>query len=366
MTAADVDTVAAGTRPAADDPKPGRHLIFAIVSLAIFMMALDQTIVATALGSIQRDLHTQVNWSTWTISVYSLGQIVILPLAGRLSDQFGRKRIFVAAVVVFTLASLCCGLANDIYVLVALRAVQSIGGGAFMPSATGIVSDQYGRDRDRAIGLFSSIVAVGGIVGPIFGGLFVTYWTWRGIFFINVPIGIALLILTLVFVPDVRRGGGRRLDSIGSVLLCLGLLSGMFAMALIGSPASAWRWPTVAACAVVAVGGLVCFVRRSARVAHPVIPVRLLRGAGFGLMNGINFVWGSAIFGFSALVPLYAEERYGLPSLGAGTLLTARAVGMAVVTALAAMALRRTGYRRPILVGFIVTAAGLFLLSIAP
>src|ERR1700712_1627595 len=168
-----------------DDPKPRRYLIFAVVSIALFMASVDQTIVATALGTLQRDLHAQVNWSSWTITIYALVQILVMPLAGRISDQYGRRRVFIGAIVLFTVASLCCGLASNIYELIGLRAVQAIGGGAFMPSATGIVSDQFGRDRDRAIGFFASIFPIGGIVGPILGGGFVTYWAWRGVFLVN-------------------------------------------------------------------------------------------------------------------------------------------------------------------------------------
>jgi MFS family permease len=132
-----------------------RHLIFCVAAIALFMAAIDQTIVSTALGTMQRDLHAAINWSTWTITIYALGQILVMPVAGALSDIYGRKRIFLGAVVVFTVASLCCGLSTNIYELVTLRAVQAIGGGAFMPSATGIVSDQFGTNRDRAIGMFS-------------------------------------------------------------------------------------------------------------------------------------------------------------------------------------------------------------------
>src|SRR6185437_14622202 len=121
------------------------------------MASVDQTIVATALPALQHDLHAAVNWSSWTITIYALGQILVLPLAGKLGDQFGRKRVFLGAAVLFTTASLCCGFASNIYLLIVLRAVQAIGGGAFMPSATGIVAQIFGRDRDRAVGLFTSI-----------------------------------------------------------------------------------------------------------------------------------------------------------------------------------------------------------------
>src|ERR1700733_13592628 len=174
---------------------PGRYVVFTIVSLALMMASVDQTIVATALPALQHDLHAQVNWSSWTITIYALGQILVMPLAGKIGDQYGRKKIFLGAACLFTIASLCCGFADNIYLLVTLRGFQAIGGGAFMPSATGIVSWQFGPDRDRAVGLFSRFFPVGGIIGPILGGVFVTYWSWRGIFFVNVPIGLVLVVL---------------------------------------------------------------------------------------------------------------------------------------------------------------------------
>ena len=150
------------TAPAAIpvEASPRRHLVFAVVAMALFMSAMDQTIVATALNAIQTDLHAELTWSGWTITIYSLGQIIAMPLAGKLGDHFGRKRVFLTAVVVFTSASLACALAGDIYVLVALRAVQAIGGDGLVPSATGIIADHYGPARDRAVGMFTSIFPV--------------------------------------------------------------------------------------------------------------------------------------------------------------------------------------------------------------
>src|SRR6201994_3474436 len=213
---------------AAVEASPRRFLVFAIVSVALFMASVDQTIVATALSTLQRALHAQVNWSSWTITVYALGQILVMPLAGRISDQYGRRRVFICAVVLFTVASLLCGLAGNIYVLVGLRAVQAIGGGAFMPSATGIVSDEFGPNRDRAIGLFTSIFPIGGIVGPILGGLFVTYWSWRGIFLVNVPLGVLVFALSLAFIPRAQVRKSHGIDVPGIAMLGIGLLGVMF------------------------------------------------------------------------------------------------------------------------------------------
>jgi EmrB/QacA subfamily drug resistance transporter len=363
-------TEPAGGRPAephdAGEPQPGRRVVFAVVSMALFMASVDQTIVATAFGSLEHDLHATVNWSSWTISIYALGQIIAMPTAGAISDIYGRKKVFLGAIVVFTAASLCCGLAQDIYVLVALRAVQSLGGGAFMPSATGIVADQFGRDRDRAVGLFSSVFPIGGIVGPVLGGLFVTYWSWRGIFLVNVPVGIVLVCLAIIFVPSGGKKGARRLDLAGIGLLAIGLLGSMLAISYMGSASASPLSAPFIVPLTTGVGALLLFVRHSARAPAPFVPLKLLSGRDFALMNVINFVIGSAILGFGALVPLYAEERYHLPTLAAGTLLTARALGMISIAGLAAFALRRTGYRLPIVVGLALAAVGLVLMGIGP
>ena len=347
-------------------PQPGRHLVFAIVSLALLMSSVDQTIVATALGAIQADLHTAVNWSTWTITVYALGRTVVLPIAGRFSDTYGRRRVFLASVAVFTVASLGCAFATDIYALIALRAVQALGGGALMPSATGIVADVYGSQRDRPLASFTNIFAIGGIIGPVIGGIVVTYWSWRGIFLVNVPVGAALLLFTYLRVPETRSARGDSVDVGGSLLFATSLLSIMVLVSTLGSEPSAVTAAVLVATGVsTAVTGTL-FIRRSRRVPNPVLPLRLLSGRGFAVMNTINFFWGASMLGFGALVPLYAEDRFHLSPLGAGTLLTARAVGIVVVTGVATLALRRTGVRRPIFFGFIFSAVGLGMMSLSP
>jgi len=365
MTVSSGSSVREQTAPATEPVRePRRYLVFGVVAVALFMASVDQTIVATALSTLQRDLHAQVNWSSWTITIYALGQILIMPLAGRVSDQFGRRRVFVTAIVLFTVTSLCCGLANDIYVLVALRAVQAMGGGAIMPSATGIVADQFGPDRDRAIGFFTSIFPIGGIVGPILGGLFVTYWSWRGIFLVNVPIGIIVLMLALAFIPQTEGRKRGRVDLAGVGMLGAGLLGVMFAVSYLGAAGSSALAPQFLLALAVGLAGLVAFVRHAGHAADPFIPLRLLRGSGFAVMNLINFFFGVTVLGFATLVPLYAQDRYGIDILAAGTLLTARAVGMIAVAGMSTFALRRTGYRRPMLIGFVLCVLGLVFMAL--
>jgi EmrB/QacA subfamily drug resistance transporter len=348
------------------ESRPRRLVVFAVVSIALFMASVDQTIVATALGTLQREMNAPVNWSSWTITIYALGQIIAMPLAGTISDRYGRKKVFMCAILLFTVSSFCCGLANDIYTLVALRAVQAIGGGAFMPSATGIVADEFGRDRDRAIGLFTSIFPIGGLVGPVLGGVFVTYWSWRGIFLVNVPIGILLFCLGIVLLPSGSKKVPAGLDLSGIALLGAGLLGSMLAISYLGSVSASPLDARFIAPLAIGIISLSLFVRHSARAPAPFVPLKLLAGDGFGIMNLINFAWGAAMFGFATLVPLYAEERYGLPVLAAGSLLTARAVGMIAVAALATFLLRRTGYRLPMIAGFITAATGLLLMGTSP
>ena len=340
------------------------RLIFAIVSIGLFMASIDQTIVATALPAIEKELHAAINWSAWTISVYALGQVIAMPMAGKISDMYGRKKVFMVSAAIFTLSSLCCGLAPNIGLLLLARFVQALGGGAFMPSATGIVSDHFGDQRDRAVGMFTSIFPIGGIVGPVVGGLFVSYWTWRGIFLINVPIGIVLILLTARFIPASATRPSSRIDTTGVLLLAGLITTGMFGISYLGSGDTPLYSPVFLLCEACAVVLGCLFVRHSRRDAAPFVPYRLLRGRGFGVMNLINYLYGAAALGFAALVPLYATDRYGISSLGAGTLLTARAVGMIAVAGLATMALRRTGYRWPMIVGFTILACGMVLMAI--
>jgi MFS family permease len=250
--------------------------------------------------------------------------------------------------------------------LVALRAIQAIGGGAFVPSATGIVADQFGPGRDRAIGLFTSIFPIGGIVGPVLGGIFVTYWSWRGIFLVNVPLGLAVFVLVIALVPNSARTGGRRIDAVGIGLLAFGLLGIMASVSYLGSSGSSATSVLFIAPLVVGLSAITGFVRHAGRSSHPFIPLRLLRGRGFAVMNLINFFFGIGALGFATLVPLYAQDRYGLRALQAGTLLTARAIGMICVTAMAVFALRRTGYRPPMIVGFVLAGVGLALMALSP
>lgn len=333
------------------------------------MSSLDATIVATALHAIGRGLHAGINWTSWTITAYSVGLVLMLSLAGKLSTRYGRRRFFLCSVSVFAVASLCCGLATNIYVLIGLRALQAAGGAGFTPSATAIVVETFGSSRDRAVSLFGSIFPIGSMIGPVFGGLFVAYWSWRGIFLVNVPIALLLMVLCLKYVPpDGERDATERgrLDVRGMVLLGVGIFTLMVGFSEFGE-ASVPAWsPLVIVPMVLGVLVLTQFCRHIRATSDPFVAPSLISGRGFAAVNVVNVVYVGATMGFVALIPLYAIDRYHIGALGAGALLIAEGVGAIVMTALTAMGLRRTGYRLPLYVGSAIVALGITALALRP
>jgi EmrB/QacA subfamily drug resistance transporter len=346
-----------------------RGVVFTIVGSALLMMSIDSTIVATALDSLRSGLQTSIDWAGWTITAYSLGFVIMLPISGKLSEHYGCRRVFLGSVLAFTIASLCCGLADNIYVLVALRGLQAAGGAGFTPSATEIIVNYFGDARDRAISLFGSIFSIGAMIGPIFGGLFVSYWSWRGIFLVNVPIGAAVIVLALRYVPRDRSRMGRnhpRMDAAGIALLGGGMLSGMLAVSyLAAGNAHAWS-PAFVIPMTIAIAALWMFFRHINRSASPFIAPRLITGPGFAAVNLINGLYGGVTAAVVALIPLYARNRYGIDELNSGTLLIAQGAAAIILSIAAAFALRRTGTRLPLYVGGLIIAAGIALLALRP
>jgi len=352
-----------------EEPPLRRILVFAIVGMALLMSSLDGTIVATALHAIHQGLHASINWTGWVITSYSVGMVLMLSLAGSATARYGRRRLFLFSVVVFAVASLCCGLATNIYVLIALRAVQAAGGAGFTPSATAIVVEYFGSTRDRAVGLFGSIFPIGSLIGPIFGGLFVAYWSWRGIFFVNVPIGVVLVLLCVKYVPpDSERDAGAHppIDLGGMALLGVGVVSLMVGVSELGDAGSRNWSPLLALPALAGVLSLVQFARHIHRTTDPFISPLFITGRGFAAVNAVNVLYGGATYGLVALVPLYAVERYRIDVLGSGMLLAGEGAAAIITSALAAMALRRTGYRLPLYVGSALVALGIGALAFRP
>jgi EmrB/QacA subfamily drug resistance transporter len=344
-----------------------RWLVFATVVLAMLMHAIDQTSVATALSAMQNDLGASLAWTGWTITIYAVGQILVLPLAGPMGDRFGARRVFLIAVAAFTAASVLCGFSSGTAQLIVCRFLQGLAGGALLPVATAIVSAEFGRDRDRAIALFSTAFPIGAILGPLAGGLILTFASWREIFFVNVPVGIVLICLGRALIRETPRTAVARVDLVGIGWLTALLLSGMVAITRIGSLGEGWTGPaSVAVAAAVALVAGRFLLRHLHRHPDPIVPPRLLTGQRLGLMNVMNVLFGAAVIGFSALLPHYAQIRYGVAPIAAGGLLTVRAVFMIVVSAVAVGLLRRLGHRPLLLAGMAAITVALLLTGLPP
>lgn len=345
-----------------------RGWVFTIIAFALMMMSIDATIVATALHAIQAGLGTTINWAGWTITAYSFGFLLVIPVSGALCKRYGKRRVFLGSVAAFTLASLFCGLATSIAALIGLRALQAAGGAGFTPSATGIVIDHFGIARDRYVALFGSIFPIGVVIGPIFGGLLVTWLDWRWVFLINVPIGALVMLLAWRFIPHDRPRDFARvgMDRVGAVLLGIGLTAGMFAISYLGERDVSLASPALLGAVGVAALAFRGFLRHIGRAPAPFIAPRLIHGRGFMAVNVLNVVYGCTIACAGTLTPLYAVNRYGLNALDSGTLLVAQG-GAAIVTSFAAaLAIRRSGYRAPIYVGGAITIVGVALLALPP
>jgi MFS family permease len=355
--------------PSPNQPAIRRIPAFTTIALALLMMSVDSTIVATVLHELQRGLDTSINWAGWTITAFAFGFVLMLPVSGKLSERIGRRRVFLASVAIFTLASLLCGLSDSIAALIVLRALQAAGGAGITPSATGIVVDYFGDGRDRAVSLFGSIFPIGAMIGPIFGGLFVTYWNWRGVFFVNVPIGLLILWMTLRYIPpDAPRARkiGASMDYPGLGYLGVCLLAGMLATSFLGERDLPFTSPRILLPAAAALAAGWLFFRHIHRSGQPFISPHLIHGPGFGVVNLINMLFGGITIGAVALIPLYAANRYGMGALGSGTLLVFQGIAAILLSLACTLTIRRTGYRRPLYAGGALIVLGMILLALPP
>jgi EmrB/QacA subfamily drug resistance transporter len=345
-------------------PSPHRHQIFLLAALGVLMASIDLTVVAVALPQLMDALQAPLTWVGWTITAYELVQLLVLPVAGKFSDTLGRKRVFLFCLGTFTLGSLLCGLAPSVGSLIAFRALQAVGGGGLMPSAVGIVSDQYGKHRARAIGLLSSVLPIGGIIGPNLGGFILEHWTWRELFFINVPIGIVVCLgmWRLLGRHEMPRQP-LRVDLAGLALFAGSVGSFMLGMTTLGDhPELAWSpvlWAVFASSLVL----VVVFLRHIRRAANPVVDYQLLARNPFLAANLYNFFFGSVVFGFFSFVPYYAVVRYGMSPFQSGAVLTPRGIAMVITSTLSSLFVIRWSYRFPMLGGMLLIALSLILIG---
>jgi EmrB/QacA subfamily drug resistance transporter len=341
-----------------------RSLAFANISLGILMASLDVTMVAVAFPHFTRELGTNILWAGWTMSIYTLAMTMVMPLAGKLSDSLGHRRIFLFSMILFTGSSALCGIAPNIYILILLRFFQGIGGGSFLPSATGIVSDLFPENRQRYIGLLTSVFPIGGIIGPNLGGWIVERYSWRYIFYINVPIGIVLLVVGWLFLQGTQAKGRLQIDYRAAAIFMAGIFLMMLGLNSIAEYSGTVARLLASACILVGIALIWSFLRFQRKSSHPILDTTLLESRPFLAANVFNLLMGMTSFGVFSFIPLYAVSVYGFSALGSGMILTPRSVGGIAAAALTSFALTRWGYRRPLIWGLILASLTTSLLGL--
>jgi EmrB/QacA subfamily drug resistance transporter len=348
---------------ASSEPLANRYQFYGLAALCMLMFAVDSSIVTVALRTIVVDLDTSLALAGWALTGYGLAQIVAMPVVGKLAEQFGQMRVFVICVMVFILGSLLCGLASSIYILIAFRVVQAIGGGGIMPSAVSIIARVFPESRSRMLGLFSSIFPVGGIIGPNIGGLLLEHFSWRVLFLVNVPVGLiaAALLVRQIARYDQRAADDtpvrRRLDVVGTALFAGAIVALLMALTFVArDPTIVWT-PTFWLMLVASVAFLALFVQQERRVAEPIIDLALVTKHPFLAVNIQNFIFGACVWGCFAFVPYYASVQYGMGPLESGAILTPRSLSSILLGTVTSFLLVRLGYRLPIMVGLAIIAA---------
>ncbi|HEY3110882.1 MAG TPA: MFS transporter [Chloroflexota bacterium] len=342
---------------------PSRYAFFALAAMSVMMFSIDATIVAVALPSMMRDLGTSLALIGWTLTAYQLAQTVMFPLAGKLADNFGRTRVFLGCVVVFTLGSLLCGVAPNIYLLIVFRVVQALGGGGIMPSAIGIIAEEFPDTRPRMIGLFMSIFPLGGIIGPNLGGFIVEHWSWRECFLVNIPLGALVVLALMRRLRQAEQTDRRPLDFVGAGIFAAAIVALLSALTFQGQDAGYWRTAPFWALLGVSAAALAAFIWYERRAVDPVIDPRLVGRHPFLAVNLYNFCYGACVWGFFSFIPYYAGLQFGMSALESGAVLTPRSLAMMSTSIASSFLLMRYGYRVPMIAGCLLTVATLLMLS---
>ncbi|HEY2693275.1 MAG TPA: MFS transporter [Streptosporangiaceae bacterium] len=341
----------------------GLIIIYAALMLAILLAALDQTIVATALPTIVGDLGGLSHLS-WVVTAYLLATTASAPLWGKLGDQYGRKTLFQAAIVIFLIGSALCGLSQNMVELIAFRALQGLGGGGLMVLAQAIVGDVVPpRERGKYQGAFGAVFGVSSVAGPLLGGFFVDNLSWRWVFYVNLPVGIIALVAIAFALPASASREAHKIDYMGTVLLaaaatCVVLLTSW------GGTTYAWSSPVIIGLGIAAVFLAVAWWVSAGRAAEPVLPRRLFRNPVFSVGAGISFAAGFAMFGALAFLPLYLQVVRGVSPTISGVYLLPMVLGLLVTSVTSGQLISRLGrYKVYPIIGTALVAIALYLLS---
>ncbi|KVA35706.1 disulfide bond formation protein DsbA [Burkholderia cepacia] len=339
-----------------------------VLCLGVLMIVLDSTIVNVALPSISTDLHFTETALVWVVNAYLLTFGGCLLLGGRLGDLYGQRRMFLAGLVVFTLASLACGLAQSQTMLIAARAVQGLGGAVVSAVSLSLIMNLFTEpgERARAMGVYGFVCAGGGSIGVLLGGLLTSSLSWHWIFLVNLPIGVAVYAMCVALLPRLRTPAGTaRLDVAGAVTVTASLMLAVYG--IVGGNEAGWLSTQTVVLIGAAVALLALFIAIEARAAHPLMPLTLFAARNVALANVIGVLWAAAMFAWFFLSALYMQRVLGYGPLQVGlAFLPANLIMAAFSLGLSARIVMRFGIRGPIAAGLLIAACGLALFSRAP
>ena len=342
-------------------------VVLLICSSSLFMAYLDSTILNIALPTLQADLHTSLSGLQWVADAYLLVLTALLLLAGSLADRFGRRRLFTIGLFGFSLGSLLCSLAPNTGSLIALRMLQALGGSMLVPVSLSIVRNTFTdeRERARALGIWSGIFGLAAACGPVVGGVLVSEVGWRSVFWVNVPIGVAMMLAARRYLPESRAPHPRRLDVPGQLLMIIFL--GTLTYAVIQGPDYGWGSARILTLFATSAAALAAFVAVERRRAEPLLELRFFRSLPFCGASVIAVLSFIVLAGFLFVITLYLQQVRGYSPLGAGLALLPATVVMALAAPAAGALVGRRGPRIPLVAsGAAIAAGGAALLGLSP
>lgn len=344
-----------------------KWVILALLAVAQFMVVLDVAIVNVALPSINRQLHFAAGGLQWIITAYTLTFGGFLLLGGRAADLFGRRKLFIRAVLVFSLASLTCGLAQSSTMLIITRGVQGLAAAIMSPAALSIVLSEFreGEERNKAMGVWAAVAAGGGAAGVMIGGILTQYLNWRWNFFVNVPVGIGVVFAALRLLPH-NIGEERKkndLDLPGTFLATAGLMALVYGLSK--APTLGWGSTTVIGFLVGALALIVLFVFNEKRAEHPLMPLSLFKTRNVLGGNLAFLSIACTMFSMFFFLTLYVQNVLGYSPVQAGLSFLPITVLVGVMSGIVSKLVNKIGYKPPLVLGPLVLALGLYILSVS-